>query len=106
MPTETFKEMGYEKATEILKLINEWWKEENMEPDMLRARVILIFKKGNTNRFENYRPISLLNTLYKIFATITQIRIANQVDKHLQKNQYGFRTVSYKQLTLPTNPTV
>ena len=53
---------------------------------MLKARVILIFKKGNTNLFENYRPISLLNTLYKIFATITQIRIANQVDKHLQKN--------------------
>ena len=57
----------------------------------LEARVVLIFKKGNTEDLKNYRPISLLNTLYKIFAAIIQRRLAKHLDKHLQKTQYGFR---------------
>jgi hypothetical protein len=58
---------------------------------MLRARVVMIYKKGNTSKMENYRPISLLNAMYKIFAAVVQIRLAEQLDKHLQKTQYGFR---------------
>ena len=57
-----------------------FWTDE----EMLKARVVLIFKKGDTNKFENYRPISLLNTLYKILAVIIQRRIAQTLDKHLQ----------------------
>ena len=41
--------------------------------------------------FENYRPISLLNTLYKIFASILHHRISSVIDPHLQKTQFGFR---------------
>ncbi len=57
----------------------------------MRARVVLIYKKGDTSKYENYRPISLLNTLYKLFAAILQRRIAAKLDKHLQKTQFGFR---------------
>ena len=48
-------------------------------------------QKGDSNKFENYRPIPLLNTLYKIFAAILQRRISRTLDRHLQKTQYGFR---------------
>jgi hypothetical protein len=51
----------------------------------------LIYKKGNTDQLKNYRPISLLNATYKIFTAILQKRLAAQLDKHLQKTQYGFR---------------
>ena len=40
---------------------------------------------------ENYRPISLLNSLYKIFAAIIQKRLATHLDAYLQKTQFGFR---------------
>ena len=63
----------------------------NIEEEDLKARVVLIFKKGDSNKFENYRPISLLNTLYKIFAAILQRRISKTLDRHSQKTQYGFR---------------
>ena len=33
----------------------------------------------------------LLNTIYKIFASILQKRISDKLDRHLQKTQYGFR---------------
>ena len=50
-----------------------------------------IFKKGETDDPANYRPISLLNTLYKIYASLIQKRIADAIDDKLQTTQYGFR---------------
>ena len=49
------------------------------------------YKKGDKNNLSNYRPISLLNTNYKIFTAIIQKRLADGLDKHLQSTQYGFR---------------
>ena len=57
----------------------------------MRARVVLIYKKGDTNKFENYGPTSLLNTLYKLYAAILKNIIADKLDKHLQATQFGFR---------------
>ena len=62
-----------------------------MPKEMLEARVVSIFKKGDASNMENYRPISLLNSLYKIYAAILQNRLQAGVDKFLQKTQYGFR---------------
>ena len=47
--------------------------------------------KGNPSDLGNYRPISLLNTMYKIIAGVIQNRLAGKLDKHLQRTQYGFR---------------
>ena len=44
-----------------------------------------------SNKFEKYRPISLLNTLHKVFATLLKSREAERSDEHLQKTQFGFR---------------
>ena len=51
----------------------------------------MIFKKGDSTKWENYRPISLLNSLYKILAAILKVRIADVIDPFLQKTQFGFR---------------
>ena len=62
----------------ILALLNEWWINENMQEEITKARVVLIFKKGDRENLANYRPISLLNTLYKILAAIVQKRLAEK----------------------------
>ena len=46
----------------------------------------MILKKGDTSNLSNYTPIALLNSLYKIFASILQQRIAEQIDDRLQKH--------------------
>ena len=53
--------------------------------------MVHIYKKGNTSDMANYRPISLLNTMYKLFAVIVQRRLADGIDDKLHKTQYGFR---------------
>ena len=50
-----------------------------------------IFKKGDINNIANSRPISLLNTLYDIYASIIHDRIANEIDGHINQSQCGFR---------------
>ena len=73
-----------------MELLNEWWNNEHIPEEDLRARVVLIFKKGDTSNFP-YRPISLLNATYKIFASIIQTRLEDKIEDHLQETQFGFR---------------
>ena len=92
VPMEIFKQMNKGNLEEILKIINKWWNEEEIPEEQLRARIVLIFKnKGNSNDIDNYRPIALTNSMYKIFTAIIQKRLCAQMDEHLQKTQYGFR---------------
>ena len=88
---ETFKEMDDENLEHLLEMINEWWEKEDIPEEILQARIVMIFKKGDTSNLNNYRPIALLNSIYKIIASIIQRRIAEKLDEKLQKTQYGFR---------------
>ena len=40
---------------------------------------------------QNYRPISLLQVLYKIFAGLIKNRLIETYDPWIQQNQFGFR---------------
>ena len=91
IPMEILKELDTENLEEVRQLLNEWWEKEEIPKETLQARVVMIYKKGGTGKYENYRPISLLNSIYKIYAAITQRRLAEILDEHLQKTQYGFR---------------
>ena len=64
-------------------------------PEHLKiARVIPIFKKGDESILDNYRPISLLPTLSKIFEKVifNQLYAYFQDFKLFYSSQYGFRT--------------
>ena len=64
-------------------------------PDRLKlAKVIPVFKKGDSKLINNYIPISLLPVISKVLEKI----IANQLSQYFEDNklfhdnQYGFRT--------------
>ena len=92
IPLDFFKELSEDNLQKIVDQLNEWWDENTDIPDdMLRARIFLLLKDGSTRNIENYRPIALLNTITKMFAHVLKVRIAEQIDKHLHKTQFGFR---------------
>ena len=63
-------------------------------PDSMNiARVIPLFKTGNTKEISNYRPISLLPQFCKILEKHYHSRLMACIDSNqiLYKSQYGFR---------------
>lgn len=82
------------------------------------TKILPTFKNGDKNDPSNYRPISHLSNLSKIFEKVIYIRIINFLDKYniLNKHQFGFRknhstkyalltTISQIQNLLDTGPT-
>jgi len=64
--------------------ILEGWKEGWIYP---------IFKKGEKNKAENYRGITLMDTAYKLYAMILEEKLREEVDrlKLIPETQTGFR---------------
>ena len=63
-------------------------------PDKLKiARVCPIFKSGDRESVNNYRPISVLTNFSKIFEKIIYARLSSYLNKYdiLYERQYGFR---------------
>ena len=54
------------------------------------AHIVTIFKKGDPSLPSNYRPIALLNMLYKLYTIIIRERI-KIADRYIWNTQYGFR---------------
>ena len=61
--------------------------------NLKRANVIPIYKKGEHNKLNNYRPISLLSIFSKTLEKPVYNRLISFLDKHniLYKRQFGFR---------------
>ena len=53
IPMEVFKELepGTLAINKLLELLNDWWNNESITEDNLKARVVLIFKNGDTSGF-------------------------------------------------------
>ena len=72
-------------------MVSRWWKKKEVPNSITLARVVSLYKKGDPEKQENYRPISLLNSFYKIVAAAIQRRLADKLDSKLMNTQYGFR---------------
>lgn len=75
----------------IAKLFNLCLFNSTIPDRWYNAIVILIHKKGDTAELENYRPISLLSHLYKLFTRIITTRLENKLDFYQPIEQAGFR---------------
>ena len=63
-------------------------------PDILKiAKVVPLFKKGDKTDAGNYRPISILSPINKVFEILLHRRLINfwEKSKVLSKFQFGFR---------------
>ena len=56
----------------LARILNQMWTEESYPDDFAYAEIVSIYKKGNPELPEHYRPISLLNLSYKIMTKILQ----------------------------------
>lgn len=74
------------------QLFNMILEEEKVPKQWCTSDIILLFKKGNSLDIGNYRPISLLASIYKLFSSIILKRISDDIDRQQPKEQAGFRS--------------
>jgi len=63
-------------------------------PDLFKLSIITpIFKKGETNLINNYRPISMISNIAKILEKIIKDRLVTFLETNniIHKSQYGFQ---------------
>ena len=88
---ELLKWLDKENRQLLLNMINSWWSSAAGPEELFLARVVPIYKKGDTDKASNYRPISLLSSFYKIYMILIRTRIQRAIEDKLCKTQYGFR---------------
>ena len=69
LPLEFFKWLSNDAKEIVLEILNNCWEAEILPTSLELAEVVTLYKKGNVEDPGNYRPISLLQSLYKLYAS-------------------------------------
>ena len=91
--SKLLKDIGHIIAPTLSVIINQSLYTEIFPKQLKIAKVIPLFKKGEETSIENYRPLSLLSSISKVFERV----VFNQLYQYLDVNnllfdsQYGFR---------------
>jgi hypothetical protein len=81
----------FDPSGRILAYVYNLCKEARRVPSSWKTSVItLIHKKGDRNNLSNWRPISLGNTLYKLYTKLWSNRLMDQLKTRLSSEQKGF----------------
>ena len=74
---------------------------EGIFPDELKiTNVLPLYKGDNPMRFNNYRPVSLINIISKVFKKVMYTRLMSFLEKKMYNKQFGFRKLHSTYMTL------
>lgn len=82
----------------VVNSLNTGFLREELSYTQKQSIFSLIFKKGDADNLENWRPISLLNTDYKIAAKILSNRLQSVLPHIISQDQQGYiknRNISF-----------
>ena len=89
--------VDYLKAAEeevvgrIASIFTDILRTQQIPEDWKTGTVILLHKKGDRKNLKNYRPITLLPHMYKLFTKVVCNRITKTLDENQSVEQAGFR---------------
>ncbi|KAJ2952835.1 hypothetical protein O0L34_g7201 [Tuta absoluta] len=75
----------------LVKLFNNVLSQGLTPGSWKKATVTILHKKGDKAKLTNYRPISLLSQVYKLFAKVLCHRLTTSMDDYQPLEQAGFR---------------
>ena len=93
IPAECWRFLPHPVKQLLLKHFNDCFLGGYAPEHWKLAKVVMLFKRGtkNSRSPSSYRPISLVNTIYKLYATLLQQRLSASLEPHLSPQQFGFR---------------
>ena len=90
IPTKILKENIDICSSILLRIINNEIQESHFPDELKLADVTPIFKKNDTPKLENYRPVSVLPVISKVFERIMQKQIATHIENYLSPYLCGY----------------
>ncbi|GBG81321.1 hypothetical protein CBR_g31996 [Chara braunii] len=90
LPVEFFESCGEALKADLVEMYNAIQAGGRLGKSMTRGIISLLFKKGERNEVRNWRPISLLNVVYKILAKTLANRLANYLPCIVHRDQGAF----------------
>lgn len=92
IPTKIIKTYAHSLLQPLVYIINQSFSSGIFPDDLKVAKVIPLHKTGDINNINNYRPISILTIISKIFEKLMKQRLVHYLEKHklLNSFQHGF----------------
>ena len=87
---EVLKHGGEGMMTALFVLCREVWGKERVPKEWMKGVISPILKKGNKKEMANYRGISLLSVVGKVFAAVLNHRVIEWAEEVLVEEQFGF----------------
>eukprot|EP00253_Pinus_taeda_P013898 PITA_13898 len=87
---ELFLHFFEQIGEEITKVVEESRLKGEMYSPFNATFIALIPKKEAPETFEDFRPISLCNSIYKVIAKVIALRIKPILSRHISPEQFGF----------------
>ena len=102
IPSECIKNLDTKTKEALLNLFNKMWELIYTPPKWQLALTTLLHKKGPESDIANYRPITLLTTLLKIWERILKNRLSILVgkSKSIPDHQMGSQKISSAYLAI------
>ena len=75
---------------EVMEFFKEFYERKKFVKRLNATFLVLIPKKGNVEDVKDYRPISLLGSLYKILAKVLANRLRRVLNKVISPSQNAF----------------
>ena len=91
IPTKIVKENADIFANVLVSNFNDSFEKSNFPSILKDATITPVFKKGDRNSKDNYRPVSILSNISRIFERCIFRQLSNFMDQFLSKYQCGFR---------------
>lgn len=90
IPGAMYRILSSHFAERLANLLNEALEKGSLPPHMLEGDITVLYKKGDRDDPRNYRPITLLNADYKVFAKVLASRMKTVVHEFTSSTQKGF----------------
>jgi len=89
---ELLREGGVELHEKVLELLNECWRRKEVPENWGKTIIIPIYKqKGDTGECKNYRGISIMDHIAKLYERVLERRLRESIEPQLGEEQYGYR---------------
>ena len=91
IPSQILKNNTEVCSPYFMSILNYSFENDVFPENLKKAEVLPVFKSGDSTLKTNFRPVSVLPTISKVFERVMQDQIVGYIDKYLSKYLCGFR---------------